>query len=106
MPSSQTSLPSTMPSPQIGEHVEIVCVKPESVSLYVEAVVWRSAWNMSIEYMPPLTSPNVAAWAGVSVTLPDAAPWTPPRSTARWPLMNTQTSSSPVKSNCGDTDES
>src|SRR6185436_16666715 len=101
-PSSQTSLPATMPSPQTGAHWLTVCVKPLSVRVYVEPQVWRSAWNRSIEYMPPLTRPREAAIAGVSVMLPLAGGCRPPRSTASLPLMKHHTSSSPVKLNVGE----
>src|ERR1041384_3021962 len=54
---------------------------------------------MSIVYIPLSFRPSLAAVVASSVTAPSVAPWTPPRSTTSWPLMNTQTSSSPGKSN-------
>ena len=77
------------------------CVKPLSVRRVVRSrSCGARAWNRAISYMPPVDERR--GCVGPGRVERDAyrldAPWMPPRSTASLPLMNTQTSSSPVKS--------
>src|SRR6185295_12653405 len=124
--SSHSSPKLSTPSPHTAEQSLGRALKPASVSWKEEPVIFRSAWKMLILYTLPAASPKAAgvervvtggaALGGVVssplpscvtlTTVPAAASMVtdpvegtcrPPRSTARLPLMNTQTSSSPRK---------
>src|SRR3569623_698624 len=119
-PSSHCSPLLTAPSPQYGAQVQpwphTLCVPPY-VARFVPSSQVSGGFvtmvspqygpramqpGMQWPYMPPLVRPNGVACVASSVTEPLLAPCTPPRSTARWPLMNTHTSSSPVNWNVGE----